>query len=40
VVLAVRAGDMARDGHTFHLSDNGVWLVDHVPAGYLTFPEG
>ena len=34
-VLAVDAAAMQRDGHTFYLSENGVWLVDHVPAAYL-----
>jgi len=24
------------DGATFYRSANGVWLVDHVPAEYLT----
>lgn len=35
VVLVVEAGRMHRDGHTFHLAENGVWLTAHVPAGYL-----
>lgn len=36
VVLTVAAAEMAADGHEFHLSDNGVWLVPHVPPRYLT----
>lgn len=36
VVLAVDSADMARDGHEFYLSANGVWLTDHVDPGYLT----
>jgi len=36
VILAVDAAGMARDGHTFHRSDNGVWLTDAVPPAYLT----
>ncbi|RFU42499.1 RNA 2'-phosphotransferase [Actinomadura logoneensis] len=36
VVLAVAAAEMAADGHEFHLSENGVWLVGHVPVRYLT----
>jgi putative RNA 2'-phosphotransferase len=36
VVLNVAAARMAADGHLFYLSDNGVWLCDHVPAEYLT----
>jgi putative RNA 2'-phosphotransferase len=35
VVLRVRAGEMHRQGHTFYLSQNGVWLTDHVPPGFL-----
>ncbi|MGW0292398.1 RNA 2'-phosphotransferase [Streptomyces tuirus] len=39
VVLTVDAGAMHRDGHAFHVSANGVWLTDAVPARYLRFPE-
>ena len=35
VVFAVDAAAMHRDGHVFFLSENGVWLTDHVPPGYL-----
>ncbi len=35
VVFRVDAGRMAEDGHIFYLSRNGVWLIKHVPAGYL-----
>lgn len=35
VVLVVDAARMHRDGAAFYCSDNGVWLVDEVPAGYL-----
>lgn len=35
VVLAVRAGEMHRNGHLFFCSANGVWLTDHVPAKFL-----
>lgn len=35
VVLVVDAGRMHTDGHTFRVSDNGVWLVPAVPAEYL-----
>ncbi|MEN9936127.1 MAG: hypothetical protein RLZZ387_2706 [Chloroflexota bacterium] len=35
VVLLVRAGAMAADGHRFYRSANGVWLADHVPPAYL-----
>jgi len=36
VVLQVRAGAMAADGHVFHRSDNGVWLTAEVPARYVA----
>lgn len=36
VVLQVASGRMSADGHVFTVSGNGVWLVHHVPAGYLT----
>lgn len=35
MVLRVDAEAMARDGHTFHRADNGVWLTRSVPARYL-----
>ena len=35
VVLAVDAAAMARDGHVFHVSANGVWLTAAVPTRYL-----
>jgi putative RNA 2'-phosphotransferase len=38
VILVVRADEMHRDGHVFHVSENGVWLTKHVPAGYLDYP--
>lgn len=37
VVLRVEAGRMHAEGHVFLRADNGVWLVDHVPSGYLGF---
>jgi len=35
VVIEVDAGTMAREGHEFFRSDNGVWLTSHVPARFL-----
>lgn len=35
VVLTVAASDMQRDGHVFYLTENGVWLTEHVPRKYL-----
>jgi putative RNA 2'-phosphotransferase len=39
VVLVVDAAAMHRDGILFYVSDNGVWLVDEVPARYLRLLE-
>ena len=36
VILEVAAVRMHREGHTFLLSANGVWLTDAVPPCYLT----
>lgn len=35
VVLTVDAAAMARDGHLFYRSANGVWLTDAVPVRFL-----
>lgn len=35
VVLTIDAEAMARDGHEFYRSANGVWLTDAVPTRYL-----
>jgi putative RNA 2'-phosphotransferase len=35
VVFAIDSAAMARDGHLFYRSDNGVWLVEYVPSEYL-----
>ena len=40
VVFEVDAGGMHRDGHTFYVSANGVWLVDEVPPRYLRLTGG
>lgn len=34
-IFEVRSGQMHQEGHLFYLSDNGVWLTDHVPVKYL-----
>jgi putative RNA 2'-phosphotransferase len=36
VILTVDAAAMARAGHEFFRSDNGVWLTDEVPPQYLV----
>ncbi len=40
VILQVDSHKMNRDGHTFLLSANGVWLTDAVPPGYLSRASG
>jgi putative RNA 2'-phosphotransferase len=35
VVFEVEASAMQKDGFVFFCSNNGVWLVDHVPPQYL-----
>lgn len=35
-VFVVASGRLHADGATFYCSANGVWLVDHVPAAYLS----
>lgn len=35
VILTVRSGEMHRNGIHFFLSENGVWLTDHVPSAYI-----
>ena len=39
MILEVRSGDMHRAGVPFYLSDNGVWLVDHVPPQFIAQKE-
>lgn len=36
VVFAVDAAAMHKAGYTFYCSENGVWLVAHVPPEYLN----
>lgn len=36
VILEVHSAQMATDGHLFYLSENNVWLTDHVPVKYLS----
>jgi putative RNA 2'-phosphotransferase len=35
LILRIAAGAMARAGHVFHLSSNGVWLADDVPPEFI-----
>lgn len=38
VILEIDAAAMLTAGHVFFRSDNGVWLVETVPASYIRFP--
>ena len=40
IILKVEAARMASEGFEFFLSENGVWLVDHVPRAFILFPRG
>lgn len=35
-VLVIRAHSMWEKGHAFYLSENGVWLAEHVPVEYTS----
>lgn len=36
VVLTINSLAMNEKGFLFYLSDNGVWLTDHVPPGFIS----
>lgn len=36
IIFQVNTAQMVQDGFTFYCSKNGVWLVEQVPAQYLT----
>lgn len=38
VLLTILAAEIHQSGHTFYLSTNNVWLVDHVPPNFIRFP--
>ena len=35
VILKIHSGDMYKDGYSFYLSENGVWLTKKVDVKYL-----
>ncbi len=35
LILRIHSKEMYHKGHTFYLSENGVWLTDHVPPQYI-----
>ncbi len=36
VILTINAGDMARAGYSFYVSENGVWLTGTVPPAFIS----
>jgi putative RNA 2'-phosphotransferase len=38
-VLVIDAAAMAGEAFSFFVSANKVWLVDHVPAAFIRFPD-
>jgi putative RNA 2'-phosphotransferase len=38
-VFIIESGQMNIEGFSFYLSDNAVWLIDHVPVRYLKLIE-
>jgi putative RNA 2'-phosphotransferase len=36
VILTIDAAAMGRADHRFYVSENGAWLTDHVPAGFIV----
>lgn len=38
IVLIIDSQSMQADQHKFYLSENHVWLTDHVPVRYIHFP--
>jgi len=36
VILTIDSAAMAGADHRFYLSENGVWLTDHVPPGFIV----
>ena len=38
VILEIDTIGMTNDGHEFFVSENGVWLTDHIPTKYIKFP--
>jgi putative RNA 2'-phosphotransferase len=38
IILQVDTNAMQDDGFEFYLSENNVWLCDHVPSKYIKFP--
>jgi putative RNA 2'-phosphotransferase len=35
IILEIKSGEMFSACYKFYLSDNGVWLTDHVPVEFI-----
>ena len=40
VLLIIRSLEMHEEGYEFFVTNNEVWLTDHVPPQYIDFPSG
>ena len=38
MILKIDAAAMSAEGYEFYCSTNSVWLTDHVPSEFITFP--
>ena len=38
VLLSIRSKEMFDQGHEFFVTENDVWLTDHVPPEFIDFP--
>lgn len=39
IIIGIITDEMLKDGYTFTISENNVWLIDHVPPKYLKYGE-
>lgn len=37
IILQIAAMEMHQEGYIFYLSENGVWLTDHIPSKYISY---
>jgi putative RNA 2'-phosphotransferase len=37
IVLTIKALMLYKTGHEFFLSENGVWLTEHLPSKYIEW---
>jgi putative RNA 2'-phosphotransferase len=38
IILTIKSKDMYEAGHLFYVSENDVWLTEHVPVAFIVFP--